>query len=587
MPYYITDEAAGCAGWATIKEDGEVMGCHQTKQAAINQGVAIAQAEGSTFEGERNLDELLEDAPGGGLPDNYRPATSDDVPEGRACGNCVFFNEEKLDAEGRAWCEWWEAYAAGGFYCNAWQGREGRPYHDDEEEDRVAADAVEVGDFVSWDSSGGRARGRITRIVRSGTLNVPDTDFTLNADEDNPAALIRVYRPKEGGWEPSGPLVGHRFSTLTKIDPLPEPSDREDRQVDLSVPAYIRAAARQGLEFHRDGKSGSGVVPRTIREASAMAEGNVSDDKVVRAAAWAARHRPDLNAEGARPGQDGYPTPGAVAHLLWGIPTGGRYDDAVAWFNRKSEQVKADRGAMMDVTPVEPRTPGSGVEFRSTTFEMRNEPDENTFVGYAAMFDSPSQPLPFVERIERGAFERSLRERRRDIRLYVNHNSDLVLASKRSGTLRLTEDDRGLRVDADLPDTTYANDLRALMRAGVVDKMSFGFTVPKGGDRWSADGGERTLTKINLHEVSVVTGFPAYEQTQAAVRSLERLSDRTGLAIGDLTSALDALADGDELDPEKAELLMSAIKESSGVAPKTNLIGLKQKHVDLLAKKVW
>ena len=587
MPYYITDEAAGCAGWATIKEDGEVMGCHQTKQAAINQGVAIAQAEGSTFEGERNLDELLEDAPGGGLPDNYRPATSDDVPEGRACGNCVFFNEEKLDAEGRAWCEWWEAYAAGGFYCNAWQGREGRPYHDDEDEDRVAPDGVKVGDFVSWDSSGGRARGRITRIVRSGTLNVPDADFTLNADEDNPAALIRVYRPKEGGWEPSGPLVGHRFSTLTKIDPLPEPSDREDRQVDLSVPAYIRAAARQGLEFHRDGKSGSGVVPRTIREASAMAEGNVSDDKVVRAAAWAARHRPDLNAEGARPGQDGYPTPGAVAHLLWGIPTGGRYDDAVAWFNRKSEQVKADRGAMMDVTPVEPRTPGSGVEFRSTTFEMRNEPDENTFVGYAAMFDSPSQPLPFVERIERGAFERSLRERRRDIRLYVNHNSDLVLASKRSGTLRLTEDDRGLRVDADLPDTTYANDLRALMRAGVVDKMSFGFTVPKGGDRWSADGGERTLTKINLHEVSVVTGFPAYEQTQAAVRSLERLSDRTGLAIGDLTSALDALADGDELDPEKAELLMSAIKESSGVAPKTNLIGLKQKHVDLLAKKVW
>ena len=215
-----------------------------------------------------------------------------------------------------------------------------------------------------------------------------------------------------------------------------------------------------------------------------------------------------------------------------------------------------ERGAVMDVTPVEPRTPGSGVEFRSTTFEMRAEGDGNTFVGYAAMFDSPSQPLPFTERIAQGAFTRSLGDRRRDIRLYVNHNSDMVLASKKSGTLRLSEDRMGLRVEADLPDTSYSRDLRALMQAGVVDKMSFGFTIPKGGDRWSDDGMERTLTKINLHEVSVVTGFPAYEATKAAVRSLERLSERTGIAVDELSGALDALADGADLDPAKAQVLM-------------------------------
>ena len=59
-----------------------------------------------------------------GLPDNYRPATSDDVPEGRACGNCLFFNEDNLDDEGRAFCERWEEYVEGGAYCNAWQPRE-------------------------------------------------------------------------------------------------------------------------------------------------------------------------------------------------------------------------------------------------------------------------------------------------------------------------------------------------------------------------------------------------------------------------------------------------------------------------------
>jgi hypothetical protein len=58
------------------------------------------------------------------LPDNYRPATSDDVPEGRACGNCMFFNESKVDEDGNAYCEKWDAYAAGGSYCNAWKARE-------------------------------------------------------------------------------------------------------------------------------------------------------------------------------------------------------------------------------------------------------------------------------------------------------------------------------------------------------------------------------------------------------------------------------------------------------------------------------
>jgi hypothetical protein len=58
------------------------------------------------------------------LPSNYRPATSDDVPEGRACGNCIFFNESKVDEDGKAYCERWDDYVAGGNYCNAWKGRE-------------------------------------------------------------------------------------------------------------------------------------------------------------------------------------------------------------------------------------------------------------------------------------------------------------------------------------------------------------------------------------------------------------------------------------------------------------------------------
>lgn len=243
----------------------------------------------------------------------------------------------------------------------------------------------------------------------------------------------------------------------------------------------------------------------------------------------------------------------------------------------------------MEVTPVTPRSKGADVEFRSFVGELRAEGDGSTFVGYAAVFNSPSEPLPFIERIAPGAFAKSLRSRKQDIKLYVNHNSDMVLASRRSGSLRLSEDSIGLRVEADLPETSYARDLKDLMQRGIVDKMSFGFQVDKRGDMWNEDGTERTLTSLRLFEVSVVTGFPAYEATQAAVRSLERLSERTGMAVDELSEALDALADGQELDPAKAELLMVAIKQATPQPEPdpVNLLALKQKHMDLVAKKVW
>ena len=85
-----------------------------------------------------------------------------------------------------------------------------------------------VGDFVSWGSAGGRARGRIVQIKKEGSINVPGSDFTINAEEGDPAVLIRVYEEYNGGWRPTDTLVGHKMSTLTYIDPLPKP--KEDNQ---------------------------------------------------------------------------------------------------------------------------------------------------------------------------------------------------------------------------------------------------------------------------------------------------------------------------------------------------------------------
>jgi hypothetical protein len=64
--------------------------------------------------------------------------------------------------------------------------------------------------MVSWNSSGGTARGKVVRVVRNGSINVPNSDFTITGTPDNPAALIRIYRD----GKPTDTLVGHRVETL-------------------------------------------------------------------------------------------------------------------------------------------------------------------------------------------------------------------------------------------------------------------------------------------------------------------------------------------------------------------------------------
>jgi HK97 family phage prohead protease len=182
---------------------------------------------------------------------------------------------------------------------------------------------------------------------------------------------------------------------------------------------------------------------------------------------------------------------------------------------------------------------GREVEFRTIEvggLELRDaQPDTGnvgTFRGYAAVFNSESEPLPFVETITPGAFKRSLNSGR-EVRMFMNHNQDAVLASTKSGTLRLTEDSRGLFVEADLPDTTTGRDLRVLMERGDVHSMSFGFSVPTGGETRSPDGMSRNLSQVILHEVSVVSGFPAYRGTEgASVRNIEPAADNSDSTPG-------------------------------------------------------
>jgi HK97 family phage prohead protease len=756
VPYFITDSAEGCAGWATIKDDGEVIGCHESKQAAIDQMVAVSIAEGMEPGGERNLDgppaiivdidgtlltfegrpienvvrfvdeyegeviivtarveddramtiaeleaadvdwdqlfmkpnadadsvmfksETLKDlldiynieiaieddedvraeyarigitvlTPDAVdpaelpemlgrsvrvLPENYRPASSDDVPDGRRCSNCRFYDPSRQEGS-RRWCERWDDYVSPSYYCNAW--RAAAAYADRQTGASTPAppeDQIEGSDENAPGSASG-AGGDIELSAATETAlrnKARDHNEAMTAD-DRPAwtrttfgQLAAVYRRGAGAYSTSHrPGVSRGAWAMARVnaflyllrtgrpqnaayvtdnDLLPEDHPRSTRsltrQVDLTLPAYIRDAAARGLELRAEGFGGDGLVERTIREARLIAAGEVSEDKVVRVAAWAARHMVDLDApQNSDPDAEGWPGAGAVAFYLWGIDPLDP-EPAIAWFERKRDQIREEEEAenerMYPGLSVRER-PGAtlfhmenGIEQRRVTvneFEVRSDQDgPGTFVGLASPFNSPSEPLPFIERVAPGAFSRSLRSRN-EIKLFVNHDTGRVLASKRAGTLRLWESDRGLEVEAALPPTTDGKDMAILLKRGDIDSMSIGFSVPKGGDSWSDDGQERELREVRLHEVSLITSFPAYGATSAAIRSLDGLVDATGLEAEKLNAALSALEAGETLNDELAGVLDAAVtKLRASRDDAAASLALKQKQLDVLLARV-
>ncbi len=207
-----------------------------------------------------------------------------------------------------------------------------------------------------------------------------------------------------------------------------------------------------------------------------------------------------------------------------------------------------------------------------------------TFRGYAAVFNSPSEPLPFTELIREGAFMRSLKTRN-EVKMFMNHNTDHVLASTRSGTLKLKEDSTGLLAEAKLPDTTSGRDLSVLMQRGDVHSMSFGFSVPPNGDKWSQDGSTRELHQIRLHEVSVVTGFPAYEATSADVRTIDILATRTLVDADSLADAMIRLEEGQTLTETQADILSTVVSKLREDKPAdVDMLEIKRKQLDLMLK---
>jgi HK97 family phage prohead protease len=425
MPYYISDQMNDCAGWATIMADTpdsapETIGCHQTKQDAIDQMIAVSLSEEMEPMGDWATRALLTD---------IDLITDDDL------------NEQ---------------------------------------------------------------------------YEMKQVDPSMEVD-----ALKRAYDAVKSILDEIAEKIGEsELESDDEVESEMEMDSREQRQIDLSAPQFMRDNAKRGLEYHAEGLSGDGLQPQTVEDARSMAAGEVSVDKWRKIAPWIARHMVDLEAA------DGEITAGVVAHLLWG--SGSTKEEA----QRTMDYAQGIIDSLDDELDDEERTAPAVREHRwvisksneqrkqiaYTNLELRAIDDSEdgwTVSGYAAVFDSPSEPLPWTEYVRRGAFKKTINDGA-DVRLLIDHTG-VPLARTKSGTLSLREDDKGLLMEARLdPNNPDAVKMRSALMRGDVTQMSFAFETIK--DAWNGNRSVRELKEVRLHDVSLVT-YPAYEETSAEIRN--------------------------------------------------------------------
>lgn len=164
------------------------------------------------------------------------------------------------------------------------------------------------------------------------------------------------------------------------------------------------------------------------------------------------------------------------------------------------------------------------IENRLSDVSFKEEDEQKMVLeGYAIVFDQETligdKEKGFIESIDRNALNNA---NMKDVPMKYNHDdSFLIIARTRNNSLRLTVDDIGLKVRAELIDTDSNKDIYKMVKAGLLDKMSFAFTVSTQKIDRSGDIPKRTITGIDrLYDVSIVD-LPAYDQTSIVVgRSL-------------------------------------------------------------------
>ncbi len=335
MPYSIVTDHPDCSGFAVIKDEGrELMGCHRLMAQAERQLTALNISEAGSRE----------------LPENYRPASSEDVPEGRNCGNCYFYEA--------GYCSLWDANVAADYYCNRWAMLE---------EERAPAppeDQIEGSEKNEPESAAGKSGDiSISAETETALQNKMEEHNAAMSEADRPnwtrvrmGALKAVYRRGSGAYSTSHrPGIGRAQWSMARVNaflylartgapknpkyvgdndllhadhPRYSAKREEQRQESYSPTAGMIEEAKRGLAWRREfGRGGTEIGVARARDISNGR--NLPLETVKRMSSFFARHEVDKQAEGFRQGEDGYPSNGRIAWALWGGDAGKSWADAI------------------------------------------------------------------------------------------------------------------------------------------------------------------------------------------------------------------------------------------------------------------
>jgi hypothetical protein len=388
MPWDIKRNYGDCKGYAVVKRpDGSVAGCHVSRAAAEKQIAALYSSENmKRYKGKKKEEYKVsknEDWLGKPLYDQLPDAekaladslislaekvgpldeangiwvgyvdgeNNEDKNIGVKCGNCALIKSEnacailamKIETEGN--CRF--AVIPPGYVD---QG----PSEDSMEMGK--ADSVRVGQMVSWNSSGGRAQGRVIRIVRNGKVKVPNTSFEITGTAEDPALVIRLYRD----GEPTDVTVGHKMKTVRVMKSIEENEFQKAstiQELNLKPTQSMANNARRGLELRKKfGRGGTSVGVARARDLANKKD--LSAETVLRMYSFFSRHEVDKKGKDFNNAER--PSNGKIAWLLWGG------DSGYSW-------AKSKRNAIVRIRSQK----SNDAEWQESPFSFRKQLDTN------------------------------------------------------------------------------------------------------------------------------------------------------------------------------------------------------------------
>lgn len=492
MPFGISQSQPDCAGFATVKQEADgtfvTIGCHMTKQDAVDQMVVVSLSEDIDPLGQVDTPEqasielrapslvapsFMAASAERGLRLHEQGLSGDGLMPATVAGARQMANGEALSEDKWRKIPAWIARHIGDL--DAVQG------------DEITAGLVAM---LLWGGGSTKTSARRTQDYAERIV------AQLDAEEER-APAPKSDQIKGSDTNPAGSAADTTGGiTLSEATEKSLQKKADEHNADMAA---------------KDRPNWTRVRVSTLRAVYRRGSG-----------AFSASHRPNIGRA-----QWSMARVNAFLYLVrTGRPENPKYitdnDLLHADHPKKSDRhIDTDSSVMMASTMtdlIEERWCVTGADEKRiayTTLDLRQADNGTTLYGYAALFDSPSEPMPFIEYVKRGAFSKTLNDGA-DVRLLIDHEG-VPLARTKSGTMRLVEDERGLAVEADLdPMNPDAARVISAMKRGDLSQMSFAFRTIQ--DKFSDDRMVRELREVQLYDVSVVT-FPAYEQTVAEIRS--------------------------------------------------------------------